>query len=120
LAEQYYKPWELLPEQEDCIKQQVADTAAQIEHERRAFYNEHPHLRPKDEPSTENRDDTADSQLVGNTNNEPSLTSTDNANTTNYPSVTTSSPSKERSASAQHDEQHGDILVENDEDAVIY
>lgn len=57
---------------------------------------------------------------MGNTNNEPPLTSTDNANATNHTPVTTSSPSKETSASMQHDEQHGDILVENDEDAVIY
>lgn len=57
---------------------------------------------------------------MGDANIKPSLTSTTNADAANSPHVANSSPVKARDASVQHDEQNGDILVENDEDAVIY
>lgn len=57
---------------------------------------------------------------MGDANIKPSLTSTTNADAANSPPVAKSSPVKARDASVQHDEQNGDILVENDEDAVIY
>lgn len=123
----------MVPEQEDQISHQKATTKTQTEQEATEFYERHPHLTP---PPTVHKEDSgqanshSDTEPVGKSNTDEKKTSpshstpaiepadVDDASTNSHPP---DSPSKSRTSVDAHREEHnGEILVENDEDAVIY
>jgi len=126
---QYYKPWELLPEQEDRIKQQISNTGIKIEDEKQLFYEKHEHLKPTSQEAKQDQERMTDMDLVGDANTKDRqqsqpVSSVNDIDVTNSPPPikrsSSKSPSNNRKAPVQNDENNGDVLVENDEDAVIY
>lgn len=120
---QYYKPWELLPREEERIKTQIAEAEAIIEREAEDFYRRHPResgegSRP--EPPAEGGDTNGTSkETVGeprlespSVSNAPDDTTNLSAQTTQSDQVMVEKPSLE--------EHNGEVVVEADEDTVIY
>lgn len=129
---QYYKPWELQPAQEELIKQQLSDTQAQIDHEVAEFARRHP--RTSDDGSglekegavpngkSENRpvgEQDAVSPPISNSLSNTNDVSAD-VDTTNTSSTVQASHDQNSSPVTAQEEHNGEVLMENDEDAVIY
>lgn len=108
---QYYKPWELLPRDEDRIKTQIAEAEAIIEREVNEFYRQHP-KEPESESTQESGGNTngTSKETVGEPRFESPSVSSDFVDTTN-PSV------HEKQSLEEH---NGEVVVEAEEDTVIY
>jgi len=107
----YYKPWELLPRDEERIKTQIAEAEAIIEREVDEFYRQHPK-----ESGTESRQEPGENtngtskETVGEPRFEsPSVSSA---------LVDTTNPSAHEKLSLE--EHNGEVVVEAEEDTVIY
>jgi hypothetical protein len=129
---QYYKPWELQPAQEELIKQQLSDTQARIDHEVAEFIRRHP--RTSDDGRGVEK---VEATLKGNSetrpvgeqdavsppiSNSPSNANDVSADVDTANASTTIQASHDRNSSSvtAQEEHNGEVLMENDEDAVIY
>ncbi|KAF4633851.1 hypothetical protein G7Y89_g4260 [Cudoniella acicularis] len=107
---EYYKPWELLPRDEDRIKTQIAEAEAVIKQDLEDFNRLHPERASQ--TSTEEKANITSAETVGEPQTEsPSVSKV--ADTTNDTPVTQS----EKQALEEH---NGEVVVENEEDTVIY
>ncbi|KAH8589346.1 pinin/SDK/memA/ protein conserved region-domain-containing protein [Bisporella sp. PMI_857] len=116
----YYKPWKLLPAQEDRIKVQVAQAESLIGDEQEAFYRQHPTLWPESSAAkrAQERDD-ASKETVGEPRVESPSASNPETDTTN---ITAPLPQSEEPKATKegHEEHNGEVVVEAEEDTVIY
>merc|ERR1712225_196839 len=112
----YYKPWELLPRDEERIKSQIREAEATIERETSQFDLRHPNRPGRTEK--EERSNSTSKETVGEPQAEsPSVSKV--ADTTNSPVQIPQSEQNETEKQAQ-EEHNGEVVVENDEDTVIY
>ncbi|KAH8770241.1 pinin/SDK/memA/ protein conserved region-domain-containing protein [Hyaloscypha sp. PMI_1271] len=113
----YYKPWELLPRDEDRIRKQIVDAEALIEREVDEFYTRHPKENGRDS-SAESKTNGASKETVG----EPQLESpsVSNVDTTNLSPVQAPQSEKVKAEKQAQEEHNGEVVLENEEDTVIY
>ena len=145
----YFKPWELLPEQEDLINRQREDVDVQIDQElddfdqiRQSWQNEdsngHPHhqdtisTHAQDAPNgTNHTAEPATETTVLQDRDQDHVAAANPETETNLLSVTGTETADEKEAreqAAEDDDRQrkesiddtGDIVVEADEDTVIY
>ena len=116
---QFYKPWELLPEEEERIKQQLIDTKSRIDNEVADFNTRHPQAVSEEEKTN---GASTTKEPVGEPHAETapliSIVPSTAVDTTNSP-VTIPTQAQSDQVTAQ-EEHNGEIVVENDEDTVIY
>ncbi|TVY93289.1 hypothetical protein LAWI1_G000684 [Lachnellula willkommii] len=112
----YYKPWELLPREEERIKEQIAEAEALIAREVDEFYARYPKAHVEESSAKEKANITS-KETVGEPRTEsPSVSKA--VDTTNDTPVT---QSDQVTAEKQSMEEHiGEVVVENEEDTVIY
>ncbi|KAH9204333.1 pinin/SDK/memA/ protein conserved region-domain-containing protein [Leptodontidium sp. 2 PMI_412] len=112
----YYKPWELLPRDEERIKTQIKEAEAIIERETSQFDSRYPNRPGKKEK--EERSNSTSKETVGEPQAEsPSVSKVDD--TTNSPVQIPQSEQHKAEKQAQ-EEHNGEVVVENAEDTVIY
>jgi cell division septation protein DedD len=125
----YYKPWELLPEHEESIKAQISEAEALIAREVQEFNNRYPKESPNQEkkaPVGETIESTSDKETVGEPRTEsPSVpVSTTTSAVTDTTNPTTQAPpqtaGKGKEKEKDMEEHNGEVVVENEEDTVIY
>lgn len=126
---QYYKPWELLPGDAERIKEQIADTEALIEREILEFNRRHmTELQPEGRPREEEaKNEAAETEGEHHAESSP-VPRVAESDTTNplLPTVQAQAPAPERAQEgqvlAERDplEENGEVVVEGDEDTVIY
>jgi len=112
----YYKPWELLPGDEDRIKKQVAEAEALIEREVQEFKQRHniketPADKPSEETVGEHQVESSSVPAVA-----VAATVTDSTNPNAHAQLSQPSSHMERDPS----DENGEVLVEAEEDMVIY
>jgi len=129
---QYYKPWELLPSQEEGIKAQIAEAEATIEEENEQWDIEHPAteqkevldehnepLEPAEAAVTNGHGDTVGSPA----DKEEKPSSPNPAEDTNMSDTTTpyikDKPTEPIDGPKDHGDDGGEV-VEGEEDTVIY
>jgi hypothetical protein len=114
---QYYKPWELLPQEEELIKSQITAAEAQVRQEEEDFANRYPHI-PRKKSSVIDNTNVASIETVGKPRTEsPSVSKVED--TTNDTPVQV--PQEQETSEKQSlEEQNGEVVVENEEDTVIY
>lgn len=111
-----------MPDDEDHIKLQIAEAKACVEQEVDDFYNRHPQLnRPvkaePDEPVTEGEGNAND--MSKETEGEPEAESPSVSNAL----VDTTNPPAQAQTTAEREsieEHNGEVVVEAEEDTVIY
>ncbi|CAL3968595.1 unnamed protein product [Diplocarpon coronariae] len=114
----YYAPWKLLPGQEGRIKKQIAVAEATIEHEISQFDLRYPERPGRKETKTE-KADTKPKETPGEPLTEsPSVSKVDD--TTNPPETQAPQSEQSQEAPRAQEEHNGEVVVENDEDTVIY
>lgn len=113
---QYYKPWELLPEEEDRIKSQITEVEALIQRELDEFDKLYPAERSQDAPADREKANCSPKETVGEPRTESPPISNVQRDTTN-PHV-----QSDQMAAVKHspEEHNGDVMVEAEEDTVIY
>ena len=135
-TKQYYKPWELLPGDEEKIKAQVSEAEETIDRESTQWDEDHPSADPELAPpdraeeqpeSKEPHDDNDQKDTVGSTDADqehPSAppvnaedTNMEDAAITNGERKHTEPPPEE--ASKDHGDDGGEVVV-GEEDTVIY
>ncbi|CZT03427.1 related to nuclear protein SDK3 [Rhynchosporium agropyri] len=121
----YYKPWKLLPEDEERIKSQLREAEAMVERETTQFDLRHPN-RPGRAEKEERPEGTGketvgepqDDSLLGEPQNEsPSVSKVDNT-TNSHAQIP--QPEQHQAEKQAQEEHNGEVLVENAEDTVIY
>lgn len=107
----------MLPRDEDRIKQQIADAEAIIEREVDEFYTRHPKEGGQDS-SAESKTNGTSKETVG----EPQLESpsVSNVDTTNIPPVQAPQSDEVKAEKLAQEEHNGEVVLENEEDTVIY
>ncbi|TVY48450.1 hypothetical protein LOCC1_G000891 [Lachnellula occidentalis] len=112
----YYKPWELLPREEEHIKEQIAEAEALIEREVDEFYARYPKAHEEESSAKEQANITSQGTVGEPRTESPSVSNA--VDTTNDTPVT---QSDQFTAEKQSIEEHnGEVVVENEEDTVIY
>lgn len=116
---QYYKPWKLQPEEEALIQKQISEVEALIERELGEFdklYSEEP---SKETPAHEEKANISSRETVGEPHKESPPTSPVQADPTNPP---VEAPPSDQAGTENHslEEHNGEVVVEADEDTVIY
>ncbi len=121
---QLYKPWELLPQDEERIKRQITDAEATIGREIQEFnalYPKEPSQEKASEEEKEGKVESTSKETVGEPRAEsPSVpVSIPVVNTTNLPAQ---APQSEHGTAEKEslEEHNGEVVVENEEDTVIY
>lgn len=122
---QYYRPWELSPEEEDIIKDQVHDAEGQIEEEVKQF-KRRKEQRLKDLgalPSSSEVEATVGEQVKERSNNAApesttAATATNDRNPSPAPAPAPAPTLSQRSS--HHEDRDHDEMVEAEEDTVIY
>ncbi len=118
---QYYKPWELLPQDDDRIKRQIADAEAAIEREVQEFNALYPKEPGPEKTSEEEQVENTSQETVGEPPAQsPSVpVSIPVVDPTNLP---VQAPQPEHGTAEQEslEEHNGEVVVENEEDTVIY
>ena len=113
----YYKPWELLPQDEERIKSQIAAAEEQVRQEEDDFADRYPQ-HPRKKSSVAEKTNLESVETVGEPRVEsPSISKADD--TTNDTPVQVM-PEQETSEKHSLEEQNGEVVVENEEDTVIY
>lgn len=121
----YYRPWELLPEQKECIDSQIASVSEITEKELSDFSHRYQEITDSEneekskgmleqttgEPCIEPRD-IAPSTEVHDTNNN----NNNNNDVQIHPKTNAAAEERDR----DKEEQNGEVMVENEEDIVIY
>jgi hypothetical protein len=112
----YYKPWELLPREEERIKSQITAAETQVRQEEEDFANRYPQY-PRKKSSVIDKTNVTSIETVGEPHIEsPSVSKADTTN--NTPAQATQE--QETSEKQSLEEQNGEVVVENEEDTVIY
>lgn len=111
----YYKPWEILPSEADRIKEQIAEAEAFIEREVTEFEKRY----PKIDAISERENTNTSKETVGEPQAEPTSVSNVSIDTTNPP---VQEPRSERVTTERTtpEENNGEVVVEAEEDTVIY
>ncbi|POS85334.1 hypothetical protein EPUL_002292 [Erysiphe pulchra] len=116
----YYRPWELLPEQKECIDSQIASVSEITEKEVSDFSRRYHEIR---ELENEEKSKGMSEQTTGEPCIEPRdiAPSTETHDTNNndvqtHPKTNTTAEERDR----DKEEQNGEVMVENEEDIVIY
>ncbi|RDL34443.1 uncharacterized protein BP5553_07571 [Venustampulla echinocandica] len=114
----YFKPWELLPEEEDRIKTQIAEVETLIKREVEESNQENPH-DSKQESYANEETNIASKETVGEPGSEyPSVSKPVGATNDTPVQVTQfGQVSPKKHALEEH---NGEVVVENEEDTVIY
>ena len=137
MSAQYYKPWELLPSEEERIKAQVEETEAIIEKEREQWEAENPADEQQVPPDSDSKTEPPETKETTNgqtdtvgdtTNNEegeppgPKVEGDTNMNGTASPGDErkTTEPAEAEPTEAAKDHDDGGEVVEGEEDTVIY
>lgn len=119
----YYKPWELVPADEERLKFQLAEAAALVKHEVEEFYERHPTRRPNPSASEGKGSKSIDAsnETVGEPQPESASASKVQTDSTNNP-VQGSSAEQERVVIEKDgvEEHNGEVIVVAEEDTVIY
>jgi len=110
----YYKPWQLLPSDEERIKLQIEETEALIDREVAEFKAQH--SKQQQEPSLENTNVT---EAAGESVESSAPLVSNVAESTNVPSPKVSQPSY-NTADKDISDEIGEVVVVNEEDTVIY
>lgn len=130
IGAQYYKPWEFMPGDEERIQKQIEEAEKTVDREAAEFEVENPGIR--DDPATNAHDNTvekpddaaASSPTVGLANAlKESSTCTTNGDTNPKINPTSDLPAKAiepPDVCKDHGNDAGEILVEGEEDTVIY
>jgi hypothetical protein len=107
----------LLPRDEDRIKKQIADAEALIEREVEEFYAKHPKEGGQDSSAGSKANGTS-KETVG----EPQLESpsVSNVDTTNLSPVQAHQSAEVKAEKQAQEEHNGEVVLENEEDTVIY
>ena len=107
----------MLPRDEDQIKKQIADAEALIEREVDEFYTRHPKEDIRD-PPTESKTNGTSKETVG----EPQLESPSvpKVDTTNISPVQATQSDEVKAEKQAQEEHNGEVVLENEEDTVIY
>jgi ABC-type Zn uptake system ZnuABC Zn-binding protein ZnuA len=114
---QYYKPWELRPEDEERIKSQITAAEAQVRQEEEDFASRYPYI-PRKKSFVTDSTNFASIETVGKPRTEsPSVSKAED--TTNDTPVQVTQE-QETSEKQSLEEQNGEVVVENEEDTVIY
>lgn len=110
----------MLPRDEDRIKTQLADAEARSEREVEEFYARHPkELKNDEETSADEKTNGTSKETVGEPQTESPSVSNAPVDTTNIPVQVPQSD--QVTAEKQSLEEHnGEVVVENEEDTVIY
>ena len=110
----------MLPRDEDRIKTQLANAEAQIEREVEEFNARHPKaVQNGEEASAEEKTNSTSTETVGEPHTESPSVSNVVVDTTNI--SVQASRSEEITGEKQSLEEHnGEVVVENEEDTVIY
>ena len=122
---QYYKPWELRPEEGDRIKQQIEDTEKIINEELAKEMEKEPvkvqePVQPSSDSAERSQAKAEDVDMDGE--QKPELVGQDNTNIQDPdpdPQPTDDVPTEPPRPESK-DEHHGEELVEGQEDDVIY
>jgi hypothetical protein len=106
-----------VPRDEDRIKKQIADAEAHIEREVDEFYSRHPKENSGDS-SAGSKTNSTFKETVG----EPQLESPSvpNVDTTNTSPVQAPQPDEVKAEKQAQEEHNGEVVLENEEDTVIY
>ncbi|CZR61380.1 related to nuclear protein SDK3 [Phialocephala subalpina] len=115
----FYKPWQLLSQQEECIKNQIAEAEALIEREVTEFKARQPQEKPQGETETEDTNGTSKETAGEPATESPSVPSLALVDTTNIPDVQ-APQSESKTEKLALEEHNGEVVVENEEDTVIY
>ncbi|PBP15936.1 pinin/SDK/memA domain protein [Diplocarpon rosae] len=114
----YYAPWKLLPRDEERIKTQITEAQATIEREISQFDLRYPD-RPGRKETKAEKADTMSKETTGEPLIEsPSVSKVDD--TTNPPETKTPQSEQKKEEPQVQEEHNGEVVVENDEDTVIY
>lgn len=122
---QYYKPWELLPGDAEQIKTQIVDTEALIGREIQEFNSRHKtdlqqEERPKED---EKKAETAETEGEHHAESSPVPPVAKSDTTNPLPTIQAQAPESSQIHNvAEKDslEENGEVVVEGDEDTVIY
>ncbi len=124
---QYYKPWELLPGLEQKIKLQVEEAEAIVAEEAAAFSKQEQEQSPEDTKNAADIDETMElrpSNTVGSEANtvQPSDAPLDNTTNHDPSSIPADPPEPLQVFEAGKDigDDNGEVVLEADEDTVIY
>ncbi|KAK6599243.1 hypothetical protein H4I96_08447 [Botrytis cinerea] len=112
----YYKPWQLSPNNEARIKTQIKEVEMLIEEEKSQWASKHPEQGPKADGESEAKV-TSDVMM-----SEPHIESPSNSNidTTNPFSTLAAQSSQVKTEKDNLEEHNGEVVVEAEEDTVIY
>ncbi|CAG8960678.1 hypothetical protein HYFRA_00013446 [Hymenoscyphus fraxineus] len=113
----YYKPWELLPQEEERIKVQVAEAENNIRREEEDFYARHPELSRR-RSSIIDKANITSTETVGEPQHEPPSVSKAIDTTNDNPAKDTEAQVISQKQSS--DDHNSEVVVENEEDTVIY
>ena len=107
----------MLPRDEDQIKKQISDAEALIKREVDEFYTRHPKEDVED-PSARSKTNGTSKETVG----EPQLESPSvpNVDTTNISPVQAPQSDEVKAEKQAQEEHNGEVVLENEEDTVIY
>lgn len=110
-------PWELLPQQKDLIKSQVAEAEEAIKKELDDFESQHPERIRR--ASTDEKTNNTSKETVGEPQTE-SLSVSKISDSTNDTPVQVTQSDQVASEKQALEEHNGEVVVENEEDTVIY
>ena len=124
---QYYKPWDLLPEDDARIKAQIAEAEATIARENMEYGVDSPKLVDVSLQPTDTTMDDVESEkpeTVGQLTNDEELIESSSFSNTNAQPVIENEKTVDTSATSERSKDHvddgGDVVVEGEEDTVIY
>jgi hypothetical protein len=107
----------LLPRDEDHIKKQIADAEALIDRELEEFQARHPREEGRDS-SAESKTNGTSKETVGEPQTEsPSVSNVDTTNISPAQAPQSDQVTAEKQAQEEH---NGEVVLENEEDTVIY
>lgn len=116
---QYYKPWKLLPEEEARIQKQISEVQALIERELDEFDKLYPEEPSQEAPTREEKANISTRETVGEPHTESPPISNVHVDPTNLP-VEAPPSDQTRTDSHSLEEHNGEVIVEAEEDTVIY
>ena len=124
---QYYKPWELLPKEEERVKSQIEQAEQDVERETEEFDNDNPSrgagVLYEERSQAEERNQTDPSKTVGFNTNQVAKRGSEDPIITDSDAPVEPMEIEQTGATAESSKDHhddGGEVVEGDEDTVIY
>lgn len=115
----YYVPWKLRPEDDERIKDQIIEAQKLIDQEVAEFEERHPEYKAQPKGEAEDANDTS-KETVGEPTNESPTDPVVIDTTNNPPPLEAQSSDQSRSEKHVTEEHNGEVVMEHDEDTVIY